>query len=245
MKICLVEGCQNKVCAKGLCNKHYKQNKKFGYIPKRSMTDLNEIIEYDTYAEIILYNRQCEEIGRALIDLDDINKCKNIKWHISKNYVCNTQVGSLHRFITNCTDDMVVDHINHNKLDNRKSNLRICTIYQNSMNLKTESYNKCNFRGISIEENRSKKYRVRLQVNHKTISKYFYTMTDAIRYKIAIDIFYHKEYSSLYSLLEQIINDSLEYSLYDFLNANSLEQIQEYTNNLFTDNLLFELYLLE
>ena len=72
MKTCSVEGCNNKVCAKGLCNKHYKQNRKFGYIPKRNRTDLNEIIEYDTYAEIILYNKQCEEIGRALIDLDDI-----------------------------------------------------------------------------------------------------------------------------------------------------------------------------
>ena len=79
---CQVEGCNNEARAKGLCNKHYKQNKKFGYIPERTMSDPNKIIKHDDYAEIVLYNRYCEEVARALIDLDDIDKCKNIKWHI-------------------------------------------------------------------------------------------------------------------------------------------------------------------
>ena len=246
MKTCSVEGCNNKICAKGLCNKHYKQNKKFGYIPKRTIADSNEIILYETYAEIVLYNRYCEEVARTLIDLEDVNKCKDIKWFMdSKGYVVNTTIRQLHRYIMDCPDYMVVDHINHNTLDNRKCNLRICTIKQNNMNLKTKSNSITKIKGINIDNNRKKKYRVRLQINNNTISKYFYNMIDAIRYRISLDIYYHKEFCCYYQLLEFVLQNNLEYTLDDLFNAQSLEQVQEYINNLFTDSLLNELGLLK
>ncbi|HEX9503605.1 MAG TPA: HNH endonuclease [Patescibacteria group bacterium] len=40
----------------------------------------------------------------------------------------------LHRIISNCPKGLNVDHINHNKLDNRRENLRIVTKSQNGMN---------------------------------------------------------------------------------------------------------------
>lgn len=40
----------------------------------------------------------------------------------------------LHRYLTGAPKGMVVDHINGNKLDNRLSNLRVCTQQQNSFN---------------------------------------------------------------------------------------------------------------
>ena len=242
---CQVEGCNNKHCAKGLCNKHYKQKQKFGYIPERNMYSLNEIIKYDDYAEIILYDRQCNEVARALIDLDDIDKCKDIKWHIdAKGYVVNTTIRQIHRYIMDCPDYMVVDHINHNPLDNRKSNLRVCTVNDNQKNMPISSNSKTNLRGISIEKNRNKKYRVRLQLNGKTHNKAFYTLEDAFMYKMSLDIFYHKEYSSFYQLLNQVLDSQIEYTLDDLFNAETLEQVQEYINILFTDEVLNDLGLL-
>lgn len=41
----------------------------------------------------------------------------------------------MHRLITSCPPGLVVDHINHNKLDNRRKNLRVCTQSANMRNL--------------------------------------------------------------------------------------------------------------
>ena len=49
-------------------------------------------------------------------------------------YVYAKNKKAIHRLITNCPDDMVVDHINHNTLDNTLANLKVCTAKQNKQN---------------------------------------------------------------------------------------------------------------
>lgn len=148
-KICKVDGCENKHYAKGYCRKHYDQMKKYGEI-QRSRLDANEIIEYEDYAEIILYDKNNKEKARALIDLENIDLVKNYKWSITpQGYVyCSTQSIRLHRLIAGCPKDLVVDHINHNKLDNRRENLRICTTQQNNMNQGEQSRNTSGTTGV-------------------------------------------------------------------------------------------------
>jgi hypothetical protein len=57
----------------------------------------------------------------------------------------------LHRQILNLdpTSKYVVDHINHNPLDNREENLRICTSTQNSMNRGKQTNNTSGYKGVS------------------------------------------------------------------------------------------------
>lgn len=140
-KVCIVDGCCNKIDGKhkNYCNKHYKQIYSHGTIQDRTIYTLNEINIINDYAEINLYDKNGNVIAKTVIDIDDIDKCKNIKWGINSNgYARHGKSGKLlHHLIFNITKlpkDLVCDHINRNRLDNRKSNLRIITKSENCFN---------------------------------------------------------------------------------------------------------------
>lgn len=124
---------------KVVCNKHYKQFKKFGYFrdnSSRTQRDKNDIIIDGDIAYIDLYDKQYNVIAKTIIDADDVDRVKNIKWRLNCNgYVINNSHTDLllHRKILNV--DTMVDHINNNRLDNRKCNLRTVTHSQNQMNV--------------------------------------------------------------------------------------------------------------
>lgn len=199
MKTCKVEGCNGKHKAKGYCDKHYQQYKKYGYILDRSRKDPNEIVEYDDHAEIVLYNKQHEEVGRALIDLEDIDKVKDRIWYMSNGYAKSNKSSlgnaiKLHRLIIDCPDDKVVDHINHNGLDNRKENLRICTQHQNCMNKSKRVNNTSGITGVSWDKE-SNKWKSQIAINNRKINLGRYsTKEEAIRVRQEAEIEYYGEY---------------------------------------------------
>ena len=168
--------------AKGYCKKHYYQFLKYGFIPERNKYTKNEIIKYKNYAEIILYDVNNKERARSKIDLEDINKVKNIKWRISKKYILGSNI-ILHRLLMNTSPNLQVDHINHNALDNRKKNLRNVTQSQNLMNQKSK--------GIYFNKNQ---WEVHLQVNKKKYNKSFKTKQKALNYRKELEIKHFGEF---------------------------------------------------
>ena len=193
-KTCKVENCDGKVVAKGYCNRHYRQMKKYGHT-LRTIYDPNEIVEYDDYAEVILYDNGCKEIARAIIDLDDIDKVKNHKWCLhGKGYVSSNSAGFLHRFIMNPPEGMAVDHINHNTLDNRKENLRICTLQQNNWNMNVRENNTSGHTGVCFDSRRNKWF-AQIFVNGKhNFLGYYENKQDAINTRKQAEILYFGEY---------------------------------------------------
>lgn len=121
----------------------------------------NDIIIVDNHAEIIINSRTYGEV-RGLIDIADIELVKKHTWQVKKTkwditYIVSSQCKKkeikLHRYLMQCPQDKIVDHINHNGLDNRRENLRICTPHINATNIRRKVNNTTGFTGIQQCQN--------------------------------------------------------------------------------------------
>jgi len=86
-------------------------------------------------SKIPLKNKLGEIIEYALVDKNDFERVNDIRWYLGDGYASSKIGGRMHRFILNTKKgDPIVDHINNNRLDNRKINLRFTTYSQNNQN---------------------------------------------------------------------------------------------------------------
>lgn len=106
-----------------------------------------------------------------LIDIEDLERVSAISWYEGKNgYVMHKDTGHsfdyLHRYIMNPLDGLVVDHINHNKMDNRKANLRNCSYSDNGLNREIKP------RGIvEVKRGNRRYYSVQLRGRYRGLFK--------------------------------------------------------------------------
>jgi hypothetical protein len=100
----------------------------------------------------------------ALVSDEDYERVNKYKWYlhsagyaISQEYSKRTyKTRYMHRFIMNPPKGFQVDHKNRNKLDNRRSNLRVCTPKQN-MNWLYDFYERKGLRkGYTLDRSKCK-----------------------------------------------------------------------------------------
>ena len=93
------------------------------------------------------------------VDNEDFDKVRGFNWNYSKmgtGYSNNHRLGLMHRYIMNAPKGKVVDHINHDTLDNRKSNLRICTQLENNANQRPYENSSSKYKGVSWDRENNK-----------------------------------------------------------------------------------------
>jgi hypothetical protein len=146
---------------------------------------------------------------KTIIDDEDFEKISNINWYVSTfGYVVGygkmvngkRKLYRMHRVIVDAPKDKVVDHVDGNKLNNQKSNLRICTPKDNNRNLKKRKNTKSKYKGVR-KVKRAKGpdvYRATIQPEGKHIHLGYYKneIDAAIAYNEAA-IKYYKEFAKL------------------------------------------------
>lgn len=150
----------------------------------------------------------------AVVDKDDFEYLKKWKWHYTKNgYVVHTQhVGRitgtippkysskaiyLHRLIMGAESGVMVDHINGDKLDNRKCNLRKCSCQENNRNSsRYYAHNKSTqIRGVSFHTE-TDKWRAYINIERKQIHLgLFNTIENAISARIQAEKLYFGDFA--------------------------------------------------
>lgn len=146
---------------------------------------------------------------QAIVDDSDFEWLNQWKWHYSNGGYAerNLRLGvnkrktlQLHRLLLERQEGFNIDHINRNKLDNRRDNLRVVTPSQNSANSSIKRSSKIGCKGVSYHVwGRSKKNwvaRIHVDGKRKWLGR-FKTKEEAARNYNQASIKYHKEFSYL------------------------------------------------
>lgn len=174
-----------------LCTKHRTQMKKYGRTLERTKRDPNEFVLYDDFAEIVLCNRQNNEVARTKIDLCIIEKVKPLHWcfDASNGYVVARNKDKkkvfLHRFIMDAKPNQIVDHISRDKLNNTCLNLRFVTPRENSLNSSvSKSKYECKIVGVIKRRDRKDTWYVKTQDGNV----YFNNEDFAIEFRLITEV---------------------------------------------------------
>lgn len=160
---------------------------------------------------ILEINSRKHGILKALFSKEDLEFVISKRWYVGKFYNTFYVIDGksrLHTYLMNpIRNKQVVDHINRNGLDNRRSNLRICSFSENAMNITTQKgklYKGINYRTTGIKYKENPKYVVRIIVNKKEHAiGSFTTLKEAIlEYNRASE-----KYHGIFGIKHEVPND--------------------------------------
>lgn len=120
---------------------------------------------------------------KILLDTEDFTACNRYQWYVNKNgYAANDSKPRklMHRLVMGFPKENI-DHANGNKLDNRKSNLRLCNQSQNTSNASKRKTNKSGYKGVSWNK-RYTKWESYLTFNYKHIFLGYYDTKEKAAY---------------------------------------------------------------
>jgi len=116
----------------------------------------------------------------VLISCSDLPLVEKYNWRITKEGYAQTKIyikgsrkkfGSqryktiqMHRLIMGAKEGQVVDHINRNRLDNRRNNLRFCDYFIHTKNSDKKSSNKSGYKGVHYHKS-TKKWRAQTMMH--------------------------------------------------------------------------------
>lgn len=119
----------------------------------------------------------------ALVDDSDFEWLNQFKWSVNSNkYVWRytgrinrkTKGITMHKLIMKTPKGLQIDHINGDRFDNRRCNLRICTCSQNCMNRKATTKSTTGYRGVTRIPKYKAIWQARIEINGKKISLGFF-----------------------------------------------------------------------
>lgn len=99
------------------------------------------------------------------LDYDRVSKYNWNRWGRYISGWVGNKTTSIHRFIMNAKRGEIVDHIDHNTLNNTRENLRICSQSENMRNKSTAKNATHGMNGIArVKYGRMNRYRYRVRI---------------------------------------------------------------------------------
>jgi hypothetical protein len=144
--------------------------------------------------------------NKVYLDEEDYYLFGSWTWRVVGGYLVRRTMGSkiwFHRLVNKTPEGLETDHINGNKLDNRKCNLRTVDSSQNQRNRNTKHVSNTGLKGINFYK-KNGKYRVSITFRGKAIHiGYFFTIEEAKQAYDKAASQYFGEYANTHSEIEK------------------------------------------
>lgn len=105
----------------------------------------------------------------ALVDKESEALVSDRNWVVTSHGYATANRVYMHRLIVGASTGVIVDHKNHNKLDNRRENLRLTTQVGNTQNKQISKNNQSGYKGVHWHK-KNEVWRAQIKVGSKIVS---------------------------------------------------------------------------